>query len=184
WLMNQEWAVSGLEETSSLSSVVTDSSAASCAWSTGRHIWNGQMNQYPDGTKLDPITQVMSGAGVRCGLVTTTRITHATPAGFGTSVFQRDQEDDIAAEYLKSGCDVLMGGGTRHFDPTRRSDKRDLYSEFEKKGFTVVKDRASTLGMKSEKILGLYTSGHLPYNVDWLNQSELSTKVPTLAEKI
>src|SRR5688500_9496399 len=82
WLMEQDGVVNGLQETRSLSSVVTDSSAASSTWGSGRRIWNGQVNMYPDGTALRTLHDLMHDAGMRTGLVTTTTITHATPAGF------------------------------------------------------------------------------------------------------
>ncbi len=181
-LMNQEFATTGLQMTSSLSSVVTDSSAASSAWSSGRHIWNGQVNQFPDGTKLTPICEILHSAGMKTGLVTTTRITHATPAGFASCVFQRDQEDDIAAQYLKSGVDVLLGGGSRQFDATKRKDGVDLLSKFKAAGYDLVTDRAAMLKNKSKKVLGLFASNHLPYTVDHINSPEMMKDIPTLAE--
>lgn len=181
-LMNEEYATSGLQMTSSLSSVVTDSSAASSAWSSGRHIWNGQVNQFPDGTKLTPICEIMHSAGLKTGLVTTTRITHATPAGFASSVFQRDQEDDIALQYLNSGVDVFLGGGSRHFDSRTRKDGMDLAGKFKAAGFDVVAEKDLMKKSRSKKILGLFTSSHLPYTVDHINNEELKLNVPTLAE--
>lgn len=182
WLMKQPFAVNGLQDTRSLNSVVTDSSAASSAWGCGRHIWNGQVNMFPDDTKLATLTQLMTQHKVCCGLVTTATITHATPAGFCVNAPERDDQDFIASEYLTSGVDVLMGGGQRYFDPTQRKDKRDLYSEFAKAGYTVVKDKASTLGLKSKRILGLYAKSHVPYTVDHVNDPTLLASVPTLAE--
>lgn len=181
-LMNEDYCMSGLEETRSLSSIVTDSAAASSAWGSGRHIWNGQVNMFPDGTKLTPISHIMSGAGVRCGLVSTARITHATPAGFGVSVFNRDSEDDIATEYLTSGIDVLLGGGSRHFDPAKRKDKRDVYGDFVKKGYAVAKDRQAMKDAKGDKLVGAFWPSHVPYMVDWNNNEEMQKQVPTLAE--
>ena len=74
-LLDEEYAVSGLQDTRSLNSLVTDSAAASSAWGSGRHIWNGQLNMFPDKTKLRTLVSLMVGAGVRCGLVTTTTMT-------------------------------------------------------------------------------------------------------------
>ena len=46
--------------------------------------------------------------------MTTTRITHATPAVFATHIDDRDNENAIAEQYVDSGVDVLLGGGLRH----------------------------------------------------------------------
>lgn len=181
-LMDREDVFNGLQDTRSLSSVVTDSSAASSTWGCGRRIWNGQVNVYPDGTKLRTVHSLMREAGIRTGLVTTATITHATPAGFAVNCIQRDLEALIAEEYLKEGVDVLMGGGDKFFSPAIRKDKRDLYADFRARGYKVLKSRADTLGAKSQKILGVYSNGHMPYTIDRDHDLELQKGTPTLAE--
>lgn len=182
WLMNQDFAVNGLQDTRSLNSVVTDSSAASSSWGCGQHIWNGMVNMYPDGTKLRTLVQILKEAKMRTGLVTTATITHATPAGFAVNCLQRDLEGLIAEEYLKTGVDVLMGGGDKFFDPSKRKDGRDLYKDFASAGYTICKDRDSILRAKAGKILGIVSNGHVPYTVDRDNSPELQKSTPTLAE--
>lgn len=172
----------GYQDTRSLNSVVTDSSAASSTWGSGRRIWNGQVNQYPDGTELRPIASLMVEAGVKVGLVTTTTITHATPSGFAVNCVQRDLEHLIAEKYLRSGVSVLMGGGNRSFSAERRQDKRDLYADFAREGFKVVRERSEIEGLKAGKILGIFSDSHLPYTVDRNHSADLQAKVPTLAE--
>lgn len=181
-LMSQEGVVNGLQETRSLSSIVTDSSAASSAWGSGRHIWNGQVNMFPDGTALRPIASVMRAGGIRVGLVTTTTITHATPAGFGVSCAGRERQADIARLYLKAGIEVLMGGGDRFFDPGAREDGRDLYAEYAKAGYAVIKKRTGLSGKLGQKVLGVFSSSHLPMSVDRADSPKLAAEVPTLAE--
>ncbi len=181
-LMGQDYAVNGLQDTGSLNSIVTDSSAAASTWGSGRRIWNGQVNMFPDGTKLRTLTQILSENKVRCGLVTTTRITHATPSGFSVNCIQRDLEAQIAEMHLESGVDVLMGGGDSMFSASRRSDKKDLYADFEKAGFKVAKDKTALEAWDGRgKFLGIFSSSHLPYTVDRRNNAELDAKVPTLA---
>lgn len=182
WLMNQDFVVNGLQDCRSLNSLVTDSSAAASAWGSGRHIWNGMVNMYPDGTKLRTLVQIMKEAKMRTGLVTTATVTHATPAGFAVNCIQRDLEGLIAEEYLKTGVDVLMGGGDKFFNPGKRKDAKDLYKEFATAGYTVCKDRDSVLSAKSGKILGVFSNGHVPYTVDRDNNPELQKSTPTLAE--
>lgn len=179
-LMAQAYATNGLQATRSLSSVVTDSAAAAAAWGSGRRQWNGQLNMFPDGTKLRPLTDIVQEQGMRTGLVTTTTITHATPSGFSVSIDTRNDQPGIALLHLGGGVDVLMGGGDPYF--ASRSDKRDLYAEFAKNGYTVVKDRDATLGLKANKILGIYNGSNLPYTIDSDNDKEISSRVPTLAE--
>jgi alkaline phosphatase len=74
----------GLMNTRSLNSLVTDSSAASSAWGSGTRIINGVVNQAGDGTPLRHLYEILGDARWKRGLVTTTEITHATPAGFAS----------------------------------------------------------------------------------------------------
>ncbi|MBX3119716.1 MAG: alkaline phosphatase [Fimbriimonadaceae bacterium] len=182
WLMRQDFVVNGLQDTRSLSSLVTDSSAASSTWGSGRRIWNAQVNMYPDGTKLRPIADIMHEAGVRTGLVTTATITHATPAGFGVAIESRGLEGKIAELYLDNKLDVLMGGGDKFFNPAKRKDKMDLYAKYASAGYKVVKTSDELKGLKAGKILGIFNDSHVPYSVDAMNSEEISRVTPTLAE--
>jgi len=182
WLMNQDFVINGLQDCRSLNSLVTDSSAAASAWGCGRHIWNGMVNMYPDGTKLRTLVQIMKEAKMRTGLVTTATITHATPAGFAVNCVQRDLEGLIAEEYLKAGVDVLIGGGDKFFSSSKRKDGKDLYKEFASAGYTICKNRESVLAAKAGKILGIVSNGHVPFSVDRNHSPELQTSTPTLAE--
>lgn len=181
-LMDQPDVTSGLQATRSLSSIVTDSSAAASTWGSGRRIWNGMVNMYPDKTSLRTLNSLMLEAGVKTGLVTTTTMTHATPSGFAINMFTRDDEAGIAEQHLTSGVSILFGGGDRFFSPARRADKKDLYADFEKKGFKVVKDRSAMMSITGEKVLGIFSDSHLPFTVDRNNNADLQAKVPTLAE--
>ena len=73
-----------LMETSSANSLVTDSAAAGSAWSCGTRVHNGAINVSPEGENLIPILDRVQQSGRAAGLVTTTRMTHATPASFAT----------------------------------------------------------------------------------------------------
>jgi alkaline phosphatase len=182
WLIDQPWVTNGWQTTPSLSSVVTDSAAASTTWGAGRRVWNGMINMYPDKTELVPIVRSVRDIGMRTGLVTTTTITHATPAGFAVACVNRDLEGLIAEKYLDAEVDILLGGGNRSFDPARRASGDDLYAKYRAKGYGVVRNRADLLASRSEKLLGVFSDGHLPYTVDRDNDATLQQTVPTLAE--
>ncbi|MBX3113977.1 MAG: alkaline phosphatase [Fimbriimonadaceae bacterium] len=182
WLMEQDFAVNGLEETRSLSSIVTDSSAASSTWGSGRRIWNGQVNVFPDGTKLRTLTSLMSSAGVKCGLVTTTTMTHATPAGFAVNSMRRDDEPGIAEKYIDAGVSILMGGGDKNFSAEKRKDKKDVYTDYQKSGYKIAKSRDEVMGWRGDKLLGIFSDSHLPFTIDRNNDEALRKSVPTLAE--
>ena len=176
----------GYMSTGSLSSIVTDSAPASVAWSTGSKTINKVLASLPDGRPLRTIMELLKEQGYACGLVTTTRVTHATPAAWVSHQMDRDKEDDIALEYLKFKPDVLLGGGNRQFDPSRRKDGKDLFKTFSDTGYDVVKERESLLSaefLSSQKpLLGVFSSSHMSYYVDRINQPELAKKEPALPE--
>ena len=180
-LINDPASARGLMETSSASAYVTDSSAASSAWGGGAKINNGVVNIRPDGSESTPILRHLKKLGRRTGLVTTATITHATPAGFAAVTVSRDDEHLIAPQYL-GVVDLLMGGGKNFFAADKRVDSRDALTPYTKAGYELIEDRDTLLKSKSDKVLGLFSGGHIPFEVDRLNSPELIKRIPTLAE--
>lgn len=176
--------IRALQETRSENALVTDSAAAGSSWGCGRRIPNRKINMTGADEALKPIGVKAKEGGKAVGLVSTCTITHATPASFAANVPSRDMEATIAQQYLERGIDVILGGGLKHFDSKGRSDHADLLSQYEKAGYTVVKDRQSltSLSASSNGLLGLFADGHLPYSVDHVNTPELAKNVPTLSE--
>lgn len=174
-------AVRGLMETSSADSYVTDSAAASSAWGGGVKINNRSVNIRPDGSESVPILRHLKSIGRRTGLVTSATITHATPAGFAAVTASRDDEHLIAPQYL-GAVDLLMGGGMKFFDPKQRVDSRDALTPYVKAGYELIRDRDTLLKSKGDRILGLFSDSHIPFEVDRINNPGLAAKTPTLAE--
>lgn len=174
----------GYMGTASLSSIVTDSAPASVAWATGVKTTNRLLATLPDGRPLTTIMELLKKEGYGCGMVTTTRVTHATPAAWVSHQMHRDLEDAIALDMLAFKPDVLLGGGSVHFDAAKRPDKKDVFAEFVKAGFNVVKDRKALLaaGQNSKPLIGTFANSHLAYAVDRLNDKELGAKQPSLPE--
>jgi len=172
----------GLFDMASLSSVVTDSAAAASAWGSGCRVMNGVLNTYPDGTELKALCRILQEHGRNTGLVSTARITHATPAGFFAMAPSRDLEEVIAGQYLQDGPMVLLGGGRKFFTSEGRQDRVNILSEFEAKGYRVVTNRDELLNAKKGRVLGLFDEDHLPYTLDCQGDAKLTKEVPTLAE--
>jgi alkaline phosphatase len=169
------------QDTASASSPVTDSAAAATAWGSGQRVNNGSINTDPTGRALKPILSYAKDAGKATGLVSTCRITHATPAGFIANVASRDEEDTIARQYLERGVDVLLGGGARHFKQLQEDGTEiDLVPQFKSAGYTVVNDTEGLAGAKGRgPLLGLFADSHVPYAIDRANDSGLA-QVPGL----
>ncbi|PSQ97984.1 MAG: alkaline phosphatase [Bacteroidetes bacterium SW_9_63_38] len=171
----------GLMDMAAANSSVTGSAAAASSWASGRRVVNEAVNMSEDGTEYRTILEIARDAGKATGLVTTTRITHATPAGFGVNMPERWMEDEIAAQYRERGYDVLMGGGARHFDADRREDGRDLFGNFRDDGYTVAQsNRDLAQWDRTGKILGTFTESHLPYVLDHTHIQKHRTQVPRL----
>ena len=180
---NQAYDAKAFMDMTPLNSLVTGSAAAASSWGCGHRINNTMLNMDPDENPYRTICQIVRDAGKATGLVSTARITHATPAGFGINMPQRWMEDDIAAQYLERGYDLLMGGGARHFTAEGRDDNQDLTAAFADAGYRVLRSR-SDLGdvASAEKALGLFYDSHLPYELDRRRIDRLQRSVPSLAE--
>ena len=172
-----------LMETSSANSIVTDSAAGGSAWGTGFKVNNGSICTGVNGEKYLPILQKFKQKGKSVGVVTTVAITHATPSSFCVNNDSRNGQSDIAEKYLDINFDLFLGGGDKYFNPFKRKDKRDLYADFEKKGYNIIKNRDEMLANDSKKpILGIFADDDLPYSIDRLNDEEKLKSSPSLAE--
>ncbi|HYG23467.1 MAG TPA: alkaline phosphatase [Verrucomicrobiae bacterium] len=181
-LANQPGVKQGLMNMRSLDSMVTDSSAASSSWGSGSRVRNGVVNQLPSGKPLTTLYELFSQAGWKRGLVTTTEITHATPAGFAAATDSRGEGDEIAQQYLERGVDVLLGGGSKFIDPARRRDKRDLRADFAAAGYHVMRTASDLASAPtSKRWIGTFSDSHLPYTLDQISDPRLMERVPVLA---
>lgn len=175
--------VRALMDTSSASSIVTDSAAGSSAWGTGFLVNNGSICVGTKGEEYLPIWQKFKKSGKMAGCVTTVQITHATPSGFCVNSKSRKGQPEIAEKYLDINFDIMMGGGLEYFDASKREDKRDLLGDFQKKGYQIIKNRDEMLNSNNEKpILGVFCEVGLPFEIDRQNDEELQKTIPTLAE--
>jgi alkaline phosphatase len=182
-LYRENRSVRALMDTASANAMVTDSAAASSSWGGGVRVNNGSLNVGPGGEQHKPILQKFKHAGKAVGCVTTVPITHATPAGFCVNVASRGDQSKIAELYLPLKFDVMMGGGTKYFDASKRKDGKDMYKEFTAAGYTLVHSRQEMMNLKTSKpVLGTFADDGLPYTMDRNQDKTIQDTVPTLAE--
>lgn len=99
-------------------SLVVDSACSATQLATGKGSISEAVGLDDGGNKVETILEKAKKMGKATGLVTDTRLTHATPAAFASHQPHRSFENDIAAEMMDSGMvDVLLGGGSRHWVP-------------------------------------------------------------------
>ncbi|MGE0639278.1 MAG: alkaline phosphatase [Thermoanaerobaculia bacterium] len=162
--------VTGIVSTWSASNFVTDSGAASTAFSSGIKTDNRYIGLDPSGARVTTIGERAAAAGWRVGYVTSTRITHATPACFYGHHDDRYDEETIAAQLLDANVDLALGGGRSFFVPFSdggaRRDDRDLLARARADGWTVL-ERGDVLQWNGEgRLLGLFANSHLAYDLD------------------
>ncbi len=148
----------GFAKTSSSNNFITDSAAGGTALSTGVKTYNGAIGVGPDKAPLKTILQAAIENGLAGGLVSTSAITHATPASYIAHQDSRSSYEAIAADFLKTDIDVFIGGGYDHF--AKREDGKDLVKELERKGYTVLQDLNAISKFTSGKLAGLTAPEH------------------------
>ena len=182
---------------------VTDSAAAATALASGvktdyRRI--GVSSEKTGGRPLVSIVDIARDQGKSIGIVTTTRVTHATPAAFYAQTPSRAQELEIAEQFVSGAkVDLLLGGGRRFFTPPEwqdpeeskvgeRTDGRNLIDELVKKGWTYVDSSrglesfmARNPTPKDSKLIGLFEYDHMRYELDRQNDK---LGEPSLAEMV
>jgi alkaline phosphatase len=91
-------------------------------------------------------------------MVSTSAITHATPASFIAHQPSRNMYEEIASDFLNTDIDVFIGGGLDHF--TKRKDGRNLVQELEKKEYRIETDIKSIKKVKKGKLAGFTADVH------------------------
>jgi alkaline phosphatase len=114
----------------------------------------------PDGTPVSSITETANKNGLASGVISTSAITHATPASFVAHNAGRGNTEEIASDFLNGTIDVFIGGGENHF--RRRRDSVDLAIKLKEQGFDVVYTMEDLKKSTSPKLAGLLARGHMP----------------------
>lgn len=148
----------GFANTSSADKYVTDSAAGGTALSTGQKTYNGAIGVDVNKNPIKTILEEAEDKGLATGLVSTSAITHATPASFIAHQESRNMYEEIAADFLKTDIDVFIGGGYKHF--TERKDGRNLADELKQKGYRVEQDINTIKNVKEGKLAGLTAAEH------------------------
>lgn len=190
----------------------SDSAGTATAMMAGVKTRAGVINIGPDASRrsceaalqnpLEPLSVMARRRGKSVGVVTTTRITHATPATVYAHTPERDWESDrylpvddaemgcvdIASQLINfdsgTGLDVALGGGRQMFLGTggeRRHPEDDLTSDWldAAPNRRYVETAAELAQLQTgEQVLGLFADSHMTYVAE---RGEDSTE-PTLTE--
>lgn len=207
----EDFPNSALVRTYDATRQVPDSAATATAMVTGVKTRTGAISltrdQFVDACVEDAIVpatlmELAEQRGLSTGVVSTARITHATPATMYAHSISRNWENDselpayatqlgcqdIATQLISfdhgNGLELALGGGRANFLPEeaggRRGDGRDLTREWQAMGRDYVSDAEGLRALDPQSgppVLGLFTDSHLSYEAD-----RDSAQEPSLAE--
>ena len=178
--------------------LVVDSACSATQLATGQGSISEAVGLDDQGNKVETILEKAKKMGKATGLITDTRLTHATPAGFASHRPHRSMENEIAEDLLDAGVDVLLGGGSRHWAPavddfdalaaelnapthvikkSKRSadDDRNLFTEAKGAGYALVFDRAQMNTVTSGKLLGLFDDSAMNDGIEYTQCKKAGT---------
>jgi alkaline phosphatase len=204
-----------LVKTYNTNAQVPDSAGTATAMHSGVKTRIGVLGIGPDAEKgvckdalahpLPLLGEEVKRRGLALGIVTTTRLTHATPASVYSRSADRDWEadaaipddqqgqgcKDIALQLAEADFDVALGGGTAVFYGKDKGGMRadaaaDLPGAWAaRSGGVVVKDAASLVAAPMDKpVLGIFNPSHLTFMVDRKPDSPEPTLTDMTAQAI
>jgi alkaline phosphatase len=156
----ESFPYSGFSKTFSSNNYVTDSGAGGTAIACGVKTKNGMIGMTPDSVAVPSIIEIAHKNGLATGVLSTSSVTHATPASFVAHNSGRGNYEDIAKDFLNGTVDVFIGGGEDHF--RSRADSTDLTVALKEQGFDIVYNINDLKNSNSRKIAGLLAKEHMP----------------------
>ena len=178
--------VSGFVLTHSSDAIITDSAASATAFSTGKKTNNGVLGLDKDYRFIENFTEKIQKHGFVNSLISTSDITHATPAAFVSHVESRSNTDEISKQIIKSNIITVLGGGRHFFLPQElggeRKDKINLLQQIKLSHILLTeKSELESFSFASEnKVIGLFADKHLR-NIEDIENHELE---PSLREML
>ena len=158
---------SGIVLTHSYNAAVTDSASSATAYSTGFKTNNGVLGLDKDLNVLENLTETIDKFGFVSSLISTSEVTHATPAAFASHVDLRWKTDIISSQMIDSKVATILGGGRYFFIPEeeggKREDGRNLLNEINQSHILLTQknDLSNISSSLNKKVLGLFADEHL-----------------------
>ncbi|MDM5239647.1 alkaline phosphatase [Bacillus cereus] len=190
--------VTGGVRTYSAESATTDSASAATALATGNKSNSNYIGVLPsivnspglkpikEEDRLRPVANVLEGAkrsGRATGIIATSEIQHATPAGFSAHHLNRKRFEVLAKQQVYQNIDVVLGGGKAALLPIKsngiRKDGEDLVKVIREKGYDFVETKDALLNAKSDKIWGSFSDNALAFDMD---REATNPEQPTLSQ--
>jgi len=160
-------------------SLITDSAAGATAYACGLKTYNNAIavddNIKAQGTAMEAAKE----QGMTTAIVTTSRITHATPASFSSHMSDREYEEEIADQQAKNqSVDLLFGGGLQKY--TNREDGQNLFATMQDRGYQTIQTYDEFKEKLNMPVIGLFAEQHMSYEIDRIHQDPIEE--PSLTE--
>ncbi|MGF1725726.1 alkaline phosphatase [Photobacterium nomapromontoriensis] len=187
--------------------IVVDSACSATMLATGIYTASEVIGINSDGDPVETVLEKAKNMGKATGLVSDTRLTHATPAAFAAHQPHRSLENDIASDMLETGVDVMLSGGLRHWIPkstndklggynelmaltrgdvelkSKRNDERNLITEAQRNGYSLAFNRDMLEQAQGNKLLGLFSDSGMHDGIVYSNTKNSPDRTqPTLKE--
>ncbi|GAA4882894.1 alkaline phosphatase [Ferrimonas pelagia] len=149
-------------------SFITDSAASATAMATGVKTRKGVIGMDAQHQPVRSILEQAKLAGKATGIVATSAVTHATPAGFVANAKRRSYQDLIAEQYVhkriaeRSMLDLMLGGGQQFFPRTEGG----LADQLRDNGFEQAWDLDGIRSLSRLPAMGLIASDGLPFAIN------------------
>ena len=150
----------GLSKNTSADSYITDSAAGATAMATGQKTNNRFVGVDSMGKVLLSIPELIVTKGMKSGLISAGDITDATPASFYAHQKERSFSEEIAADFLNSPVDILIGGNYAAFE--QRKDSQNLISALQHKGYVTTNHFTDLDSISANKFIVLDTEAIKP----------------------
>jgi alkaline phosphatase len=150
---------------------ITDSAAAATVMATGVYTYNGNIGVDRGEERVETILERARDRGWATGVVTTTSLPHATPAGFTAHVDSRGEYEEILRQQvMETQPDVMLGGGAQFLEPAGVDPSAA--------GYAVVSNAAELAAATADRVFGAFAAEHMTY----VDDRTADTTEPTLPD--
>ncbi len=115
--------VTGLMKTHAGNALVTDSAASSTAMATGFKAPKKAISVLADGRVPVTLLEAARTKGLATGMITTSGLVDATPAGFTAHTAKRENYPDILEDMLTCDAELLIGGDWSDYPKALRNSE-------------------------------------------------------------
>ena len=158
---------------------VVDSAPAATAMASGIKTYDKFVGVTPESVPVATILEAAKSIGKSTGIIATSNVQHATPAGYTSHYNDRSRYDIIGEQQAYNGLDVMMGGGSMYLGLPYRQDNENIINEIKMMDYNYVTTRDEMLEVTEGKLWGMFADDAMAYDFD---KDKNAPEEPSLAE--